>query len=80
MAYKAITENHKGAEAQFTKSLQLLEKIKSSSSLPTQMIAQIFPVDRFEKIREEYRTFIPKPFNFQSSIVSLEDDINWIIG
>jgi len=43
------------------------------------MIAEILPLDRFEKIREEYKTFIPKPFNFQSSIVSLEDDINWII-
>jgi hypothetical protein len=43
------------------------------------LIADILPVDRFEKVREEYLAFIPKPFNFQSSIVSLEDDINWII-
>jgi hypothetical protein len=43
------------------------------------LIADILPIDRFEKIREEYRTFIPKPFNLQSSIVSLVDDINWII-
>ena len=43
------------------------------------MIAQLLPVDRYEKIREEFRFFIPKPFTFQSSIVSLEDDINWII-
>jgi hypothetical protein len=42
------------------------------------MIAQILPLDRFEKIREEYKTFIPKPFKM-SSIVSLEDDINLII-
>jgi hypothetical protein len=27
LAFKAITKNHKGAEAQFSKSLQLLEKI-----------------------------------------------------
>ena len=34
LAFKAITKNHKGAEAQFTKSLQLLDKIKSSRTLP----------------------------------------------
>ena len=43
------------------------------------MIAEILPIDRFEKIGEEYKTFIAKPFNFQSSIVSLEYEINWII-
>jgi hypothetical protein len=42
------------------------------------MIAEILPVDRFEKVREEYKSFIPKPFKM-SSIVSIEDDINWII-
>ena len=42
------------------------------------MIAQILPVDRFEKIREEYKNFIPKPFKM-SSIVSIVDDMNWII-
>jgi hypothetical protein len=43
------------------------------------MIAEILPVDRFEKVREEYKSFMPKPFNM-SSIVSIEDDINWIIA
>jgi hypothetical protein len=43
------------------------------------LIAEILPVDRFEKVREEYETFIPKPFNLKSSIISLEDDIYWII-
>jgi hypothetical protein len=43
------------------------------------LIGDILATDRFEKIREEYKTFIPKPFYLQSSIVSLEDDINWII-
>jgi hypothetical protein len=42
------------------------------------MIAQILPVDRFEKIREDYKNFVPRPFKL-SSIVSLEDEINWII-
>jgi hypothetical protein len=42
------------------------------------MIAQILPIYRFEKIREEYKNFVPQHFKM-SSIVSLEDDINWII-
>ena len=47
LSFKAITKNHKGAEAQFTKSMQLLEKIKSSSSVANQIIEQILPVDSF---------------------------------
>jgi hypothetical protein len=44
------------------------------------LIAEILPIDRFEKIREEYKFLIlPKPYNFESSIVSIEYDINWII-
>jgi hypothetical protein len=33
--------------------MQLLEKIKSSSSVANQIIEQILPVDSFEKIEEE---------------------------
>ena len=43
------------------------------------MIAQILPVDRFEKIKEGYKTFIPKQIFSKSSIISLEDDMDWII-
>jgi hypothetical protein len=59
--------------------MQLLEKIKSSSSVANQIIEQILPVDSFEKIEEEYKAVIQKPSILQSSIVSVEDDINWII-
>ena len=44
------------------------------------MIAQILPIDRFEKVREDFKLYsLPKASFHMSSIVSLEDDMNWII-
>ena len=34
LSFKAITKNYKATEAQFTKSLQLIEKIQTSRNLP----------------------------------------------
>jgi hypothetical protein len=41
------------------------------------LIAEIVPIDRFEKIRDDFNVL--KPITFQSSIVSAYDDMNWII-
>ena len=79
LAFKAISKNHEGSDAQFTKSKQLIDQIQSSVSLPQQIVEPILPVDSFEKIREQNKADVPKPITFQSSIVSLQDDINWII-